>query len=136
MCGSPNPTPILQAEGRRSLQGSGVSKERIPKEGTAGKSISEWSAGGTLAFHAAGAAFKKESGSQKAWENKRHRGREASARCCALGWAWDGLCFPRGARRGWIGVRNGRFLLRPPSERAARGRQPGRTSNRVAKGAG
>lgn len=53
-----------------------------------------------MAFHAAGAAFKKESGSQKAPQNKRHRGREASAQSCALGWAWDGLCLPPGRTAG------------------------------------
>lgn len=53
-----------------AAEGSGVSKERSQKRGTSGKSINEWSAGGSSAFQAAQAVFKKESGSQKACENK------------------------------------------------------------------
>lgn len=59
--------------------GSSVSKERSQKKGTSGKSISEWSAGGSSAFQAAEAVFKKESASQKACENKSHRERPPPA---------------------------------------------------------
>lgn len=61
-------------------EGSGVSKERSQKKGTSGKSINEWSAGGSSAFQAAEAVFKKESGSQKACENKSHGVRPPPAR--------------------------------------------------------
>lgn len=88
---SVRPSVQAQADGRgepqpRAWMGAAVSaKKEAKKRGTSGKSISEWSAGGSSAFQAAEAVFKKESASQKACENKSHRERPLRP-----GWPGDG----------------------------------------------
>lgn len=91
---------------------------------------------GLWLFMLLGRRLRKNRGVKRLGKTKGTEGERPQHRAVPWGGRGMGSAFPRGARRGWIGVRNGRILLRSPSESAAQGGQPGRKSKRVAKGAG